>query len=83
VTFIGGADEADAGMFAFPPVHLDCAHEALDLFAPIGGRHLGHVEAPLTWAVVTTGGFDLVRPTRRGDPVAFHPNSVLETTLRD
>jgi hypothetical protein len=83
IAFIGGSDEADAGMFAFPPVHLECAHEALDLFVPIGGRHLGHVEAPLTWALVTTGGFDLVRPSRRGDPVAFHPNSVLETTLRD
>jgi hypothetical protein len=83
IAFIGGSDEADAGLFAFPPTHLECAQGALDLFAPIGGRHLGHVEPPLTWALVTTGGFDLVRPTRRGDPVAFHPNSVLDTQLVD
>ncbi|KAA1380659.1 hypothetical protein [Aeromicrobium fastidiosum] len=83
VAFIGGSEEAEAGAFDFPPTHLHCAQEALDLFAPIGGRHLGHAEPPLTWAIVTTGGFDLIRPTRRGDPVHFRPNSVLETQLVD
>jgi hypothetical protein len=28
--------------------------------------------------LVSTAGFDLVRPARRGDPVWFRPNSVLE-----
>ena len=28
---------------------------------------------------MTTGGFDLERPTERGAPVLFHPNSVIET----
>lgn len=82
IAFIGGAEEAESGSFDFPPTHLECAREALDLFAPIGGRHLGHAEPPLTWALVTTGGFDLVRPTRRGDKVTFRPNSILETALR-
>ena len=54
------------GQFAFPPCHLDCASEAAR-----AGR--GDV-------VVSTGGFDLIRPTRRGGPVAFHPNSVIENT---
>ncbi|MET1061965.1 MAG: hypothetical protein ABWX71_03640 [Aeromicrobium sp.] len=83
IAFIGSSEEAEAGSFDFPPTHLECAREALDLFAPIGGRHLGHSEPPLTWALVTTGGFDLVRPTRRGDKVTFHPNSILDTELRD
>ena len=41
IAFIGGTDEAEAGLFAFPPVHLDCGEEAIALFGPIGGRHLG------------------------------------------
>ena len=60
-----------------------CAREALDLFVPLGGRHLGQTEAPLQWALVTTGGFDLIRPTRRGGAVAFRPNSVIEAVLID
>ena len=28
------------------------------------------------WAVVVTGGFELERPSERGAPVLFHPNSV-------
>lgn len=83
VAFIGSEEEAGKRLFAFPPTHLACARAALELFVPIGGRHLGHAEAPLRWALVTTGGFDLIRPTRRGDPVAFHPNSILETEYID
>jgi hypothetical protein len=82
IAFIGGSEEAEAGSFVFPPTHLECAREALDLFAPIGGRHLGHPEPPLTWVLVTTGGFDLVRPARRGEKVTFHPNSLLDEELR-
>ncbi|NRQ49243.1 hypothetical protein [Aeromicrobium stalagmiti] len=83
IAFIGSETEGLDRMFAFPPTHLECAHEALDLFVPIGGSHLGHAEPPLRWTLITTGGFDLVRPTRRGDPVAFHPNSVVEAELID
>lgn len=83
VAFIGSSDEAAARMFRFPPTHLDCAREAIELFAPIGGRHLGQADPPLVWSLLTTGGFDLIRPSRRGDPVAFHPNSVLTTEQFD
>ncbi|MGA8986407.1 hypothetical protein [Aeromicrobium sp.] len=79
IAFFGPESEGDAGLFTFPPVHLPCANAALDLFVPIGGSHLGQVEAPLRWTLVTTGGFDLIRPTRRGDGVTFRPNSVIET----
>jgi hypothetical protein len=82
VTFLGSEDELLDGLFAFPPTHLTCATDALDAFAPLGDGRLGRPVAPRRWALVTTGGFDLVRPARRGDPVLFHPNSVLTTTLR-
>lgn len=62
VALVGSADEVAAGELAFPPCHESCAGEL--------AAARGHV-------VVTTGGFDLLRPTRRGGPVAFHPNSVL------
>jgi len=83
IAFIGAEAEAADGMFAFPPTHLDCAEAALDLFVPIGGSHLGRAEPPLRWSLVTTGGFDLVRPARRGGTVTFRPNSVLDTRAYD
>lgn len=83
IAFLGPEAEALDGSFTFPPTHLTCADEALDLFVPIGGKHLGQAEAPLRWALVTTGGFDLVRPSRRGGIVRFRPNSVIDTTLID
>ncbi|MCW2830585.1 MAG: hypothetical protein JWP31_1277 [Aeromicrobium sp.] len=83
IAFIGSREEGEANSFVFPPTHLPCAESALSLFAPIGGRHLGHPEPPLEWVLVTTGGFDLVRPSRRGDPVSFTPNSILTTRHLD
>ncbi len=83
IAFFGPLAEWDAGLFKFPPTHLVCAREALDLFVPIGGRHLGQAEPPLQWALVTTGGFDLIRPTRRGGVVQFRANSVIETVTVD
>ena len=83
IAFLGPEAEAADGLFVFPPTHLSCADAALRLFVPIGGRHLGQPEPPLRWSLVTTGGFDLVRPGRRGGVVSFRPNSVLETTTYD
>lgn len=83
IAFLGPVAESDAGLFTFPPAHVACARDALDLFAPLGGRHLGQAESPLVWALVTTGGFDLIRPGRRGDAMRFRPNSVVETVIID
>ncbi|TGN32139.1 hypothetical protein [Aeromicrobium chenweiae] len=74
IAFLGPEDEALDGLFTFPPTHVSCAHDAI-----AARTALGQAEAPRRWLVVTTGGFDLVRPTRRGDPVLFHPNSVIDT----
>ena len=83
IAFLGPASEWDGGLFTFPPTHHACATAALDLFVPIGGKHLGQAEPPLQWALVTTGGFDLVRPTTHGGIVHFRPNSVIDSTLVD
>lgn len=74
VAFVGTPDEALDGEFAFPPCHVDCAREV----AADARQRLGHAQAPHRWVLVTTAGFDLVRPARRGEPVWFRPNSVLE-----
>lgn len=74
VAFLGSPDEALDGSFAFPPCHESCARSV----ARQPRQRLGRPERPRRWVLVTTGGFDLVRPERRGDPVAFRPNSVLE-----
>jgi hypothetical protein len=78
VAFAGPEAEAQVGLFAFPPMHLDCARTAIAAAGDAPG--LGHPPVNGPWALVTTGGFDLVRPTRRGDPVHFHPNSVIDTS---
>ena len=83
IAFFGPLAEWDAGLFTFPPTHHQCARDALDLFVPLGGRHLGQAEPPLTWALVTTGGFDVIRPTRRAGIVQFRPNSVIEAVIID
>ncbi|MEH3068564.1 MAG: hypothetical protein PGN15_11150 [Aeromicrobium erythreum] len=74
VAFVGTPDEALDGEFAFPPCHVACAREV----AADPRQRLGHGERPHRWVLVSTAGFDLVRPARRGDPVWFRPNSVLE-----
>ncbi|WP_144433687.1 MULTISPECIES: hypothetical protein [Aeromicrobium] len=74
VAFVGTPDEALDGEFAFPPCHVACARQV----AADPRQRLGHAEQPHRWVLVSTAGFDLVRPARRGDPVWFRPNSVLE-----
>lgn len=80
VAFIGPQSEWEAGLLTFPPTHETCAREALGLFVPLGGRHLGQPEPAMAWVLVTTGGFDLVRPTSHGGVVHFRPNSVIGVT---
>lgn len=78
IAFLGPRSEADANQFAFPPLHLSCARASASARTGAVGGHLGHEHTEGAWLLVSTGGFDLIRPTRRGDPVWFSPNSVLE-----
>jgi hypothetical protein len=80
VTFLGSVEEADANLFHFPPLHEPCAEAALELYPGLGVPVLGQTLVRQEWAMVVTGGFELVRPeSRDGDMrMAFRPNSVTE-----
>ncbi len=79
VAFLGSAQEADANAFHFPPTHVRCAELALETW---GGHPaaLGQPAAPETWVVVTTSGFEYVRPTSEWPDrrAVFSPNSILD-----
>lgn len=68
IAFVGTPDELGRNAFHLPPLHRECAEELC--------RSVG---ADPTWVVVTTAGFEFVRPVRGDlDPeVRFEPNSLL------
>jgi hypothetical protein len=80
VVFLGSVVEADRNEFHFPPTHQSCAEVALETWGGDETASLGHPSPPEGWALVTTSGFEFVRPTPEWDdrrPV-FSPNSVIE-----
>ena len=80
VTFLGSPQEADANLFHFPPLHRACAEAALDVYPRLGVPVLGQQLVLHEWAMVVTGGFELIRPaSREGDMrMAFRTNSATE-----
>lgn len=80
VTFVGSPGEADANAFHFPPLHQACAAAALEVYPRLGVPVLGQADPLDEWALVVTGGFELVRPaSRQGDMrVSFAANSISE-----
>lgn len=78
VTFLGSSDEADANIFHFPPLHSACAEAALHLYPGLALPVLGQREGLEAWAIVTTGGFELIRPASRGGDMrmVFRANAV-------
>jgi hypothetical protein len=83
--FVGSPGEAEAGSFHFPPLHLGCAERALALYPALAVPVLGQDERLSRWALVVTGGFELVRPaSRQGDMrVSFTASSVTESRFVD
>jgi hypothetical protein len=80
VAFLGTVDEAGRNAYHFPPAHEACAQAALEVWGAAGSAALGHPATPDTWVLVTTSGFEFVRPTPEWDdrrPV-FAPNSLIE-----
>jgi len=78
VAFLGTPEEAGRNEFHFPPSHVGCAEAALEVWGPSSAA-LGHPTTPDSWVLVTTSGFEFVRPTPEWDdrrPV-FAPNSVI------
>ncbi len=78
VVFVGTADDADRNDFRLPPLHLACAQAALALYPELPTPVLAYPQRTHEWALVVTGGFELERPTVRGEAVTFRPNSVTE-----
>lgn len=83
VVFLGSAQEADRNAFHFPPSHLECAEAALAVWAGDFSVALGHSSEPEAWALVTTSGFEYIRPTGESDDrrSVFSPNSVISTQV--
>jgi hypothetical protein len=78
VAFIGTSGEVDDGLFLYPPLHPECAAQAVATLGGEGPGVLGHSAAVTNWQTILTGGFELVRPTVHGAPVLFRPNSPIE-----
>jgi hypothetical protein len=76
VVFVGTVEDADRNAFRVPPLHLECAQAALALYPVLPVPVLGYPHRSAHWALVVTGGFELERPTVRGEPVTFRPNSI-------
>ncbi len=68
IFFVGTAEEVGRNAFHLPPMHRACADELLQ--AP---------GADPDWQLVTTAGFEFVRPGRDEleDQPTFQPNSLL------
>lgn len=83
VVFLGSAQEAARNAFHFPPSHLECAEAAHAVWAGGNSAALGHPTQPAAWALVTTSGFEYVRPTGDSDDrrSVFSPNSVISTQV--
>ena len=68
IAFLGTAEEVGRNAFHLPPMHLACAEELR-----------GAPGADPEWQLVTTAGFEFVRPSRDEveDRPTFQPNSRL------
>lgn len=82
LTLVGSADEVGRNAFHFPPSHLRCVEELLAAYAGVETPVLGQPGPVLDWQVVTTGGFEFVRPEGYEEDrrVVFAPNSVITTS---
>lgn len=80
IAFLGSHDEAARNAFHFPPAHLGCAEALLTAYDGLPVAVLGQPEPLDSWALVTTAGFEYVRPGREqvDRRPTFQPNSLLE-----
>ncbi|MBB6627079.1 hypothetical protein H5V45_07065 [Nocardioides sp. KIGAM211] len=65
IAFVGSGAEVARNAFHFPPLHLACAEQVVQQVA--------------TWQLVTTAGFEFVRPAKQDIDrrPTFEPNSLL------
>ena len=79
IAFLGSRIEADRNAFHFPPSHLSCAEALLDAVRGLPGGVLGQEDRVDSWTIVTTAGFEYVRPRKEDldKRPTFEPNSLL------
>jgi hypothetical protein len=85
IAFLGSRWESDRNAFHFPPTHLECAERLLGLYGSVPSPVLGQPEPVEEWILVTTAGFEYVRPSAEqvDRRATFEPNSLLgERVLR-
>jgi hypothetical protein len=71
LAFLGDAAAAERRAYTYPPMHVPCAEAAVRLYPPPEPAQRGPAPGPRV--MLTTGSFELERPTRRGEPVLFRP----------
>ena len=79
IAFLGSRLEADRNAFHFPPAHLSCAEALLDAVSGLSDGVLGQEAEVRSWTIVTTAGFEYVRPGKEDldQRPTFEPNSLL------
>ena len=79
IAFLGSRREVDRNAFHFPPSHLSCAEALLDAVRGLSAGVLGQEDHVDSWTIVTTAGFEYVRPGREDldKRPTFEPNSLL------
>ena len=79
IAFLGSRLEADRNAFHFPPAHLACVEALLEEVRDVGVGTLGQDQPPPAWTIVTTAGFEFVRPSSEDldRRPTFQPNSIL------
>ena len=80
VAFLGSVEEAGRNEFHFPPAHVGLRGGGLEVWATILQRGAGPPAPPEAWVLVTTSGFEYIRPTSEWEDrrAVFSPNSLIE-----
>ena len=78
LAFLGTELEQGRNAFHFPPTHVECADALLAAYDRVEGPLFGQDEAG-PWVLVTTAGFEFVRPRKEDEDrrPTFQPNSLL------
>ena len=83
IAFLGTEVEQGRNAFHFPPAHVACGEALLAAYDGVAGPLLGQDDGAGSWVLVTTAGFEFVRP-RKEDldrRPTFQPNSLLDGAL--
>ena len=80
LALLGTEREVGRNAFHFPPAHVACAQALVAAYAGVTVPVLGQDDVPAAWRLVTTAGFEFVRPGRDDidDRPTFQPNSLLD-----